>query len=228
MSRLARVVVPGAPHHVIQRGVRSIQLFHSDKDRLIYLDLLAESASQHNLEIWAWCLMTNHIHLLVVPGRADSLARAIGETHRQYTLRVNLREGVRGHLFQERFHSFPIEKDRHLLAVARYVERNPVRAGMVKRAQDHRWSSARHHATGEPDRLVKSSPFREMESDWAAFLKGEENPAELEGIRTSGRTGRPLGDLVWVRRWEKKLGRVLLPRKRGWPKGRPRGRRAKK
>ena len=143
MPRLARVVLPELPHHVIQRGVRSMPVFASDHDRQKYLSLLKEFGARHGVQFWAWCLMTNHVHLVVVPKHDTSLARAIGEAHRRYTLALNVREGVRGHLFQERFHSFPIQTDRHLIAVVRYVERNPVRAGLARQAADYPWSSAR-------------------------------------------------------------------------------------
>ena len=161
------MVIPHLPHHVIQRGVRSLPLFFSDADREAYLDLLAQFGAHAGLTVLAWCLMTNHVHLVVVPpDDAAALARAIGEAHRRYTRRVNFREGVRGHLFQERFHSFPIQTDHHLLTVVRYVERNPVRANMVRQAVDYPWSSARHHVRKTPDRLVRGSPLFAVPADW--------------------------------------------------------------
>jgi len=220
MARLARVVLPGFPHHVLQRGVRSLAIFRADADRQAYLHLLATFTARHGVQVWAWCLMTNHVHLILVPAQEASLAQAIGETHRRYTRAVNFREGVRGHLFQERFHSFPIQDDRHLLAVVRYVECNPVRARMVPRAVDHPWSSAQHHATGTPDRLVRTSPIRQLAPDWARVLQDAELP--LDVIRRHVRTGRPWGTPDWVRGLEQRLGRPLLPRHGGWPKGRTR------
>ena len=220
MARVARVVLPGLPHHVLQRGVRSLAIFHSDADWQAYVQLLATFTARHGVQVWAWCLMTNHVHLVLVPTQERSLARAIGETHRRYTRAVNFREKVRGHLFQERFHSFPIQDDRHLLAVVRYVECNPVRAHMVARAVDHPWSSARHHATGASDRLVRTSPIQQLAPDWARVLQEAELP--LAVIRRHVRTGRPWGTTDWVRGLEQQLGRSLRPRKGGWPKGRPR------
>ena len=222
MARLARVVAPKFPHRVIQRGVRSMAIFSSGGDRQAYLTLIAEFAARWNLAIWAWCLMTNHVHLVVVPARADSLARAIGEAHRRYTRRINLREGVRGHLFQERFHSYPIQHDRHLLAVVRYVECNPVRAKLVARAEDYPWSSARHHVQGRTDPLVRASPIRGLVRDWKRFVRGQQDTGEGEAIERHARTGRPWGTEAWVSRLENRLGRVLIPRRGGWPKGRPR------
>lgn len=226
MARVARVVIPGCPHHVVQRGVRSLRVFFSDADRNEYLSLLKQSAERWELSVWAWCLMSTHVHLLVVPRHAESMARAIGEAHRQYTRRVNLRQGVRGHLFQERFHSYPIQKDRHLLAVARYIEMNPVRAHLVSRPQEYRWSSAPHHLLGVADPLVVESPLEEMTGSWAAFLSEAEAANERRMVELHLRTGRPYGERTWCQRLEKRLGRALLPRKRGWPKGRPRSKKS--
>ena len=220
MARFARVVIPQMPHHVLQRGVRSMAIFTTDADREDYLRLLAEATARYTVQIWAWCLMTNHVHLVLVPRQTASLAAAMGDAHRRYTRYVNFRAGVRGHLFQERFHSFPIQTDRHLLAVVRYVERNPVRAKLVRRAEDYPWSSARHHLTGTPDRLVQSSPIRALAPDWAQFVRDAEEP--LETVRRHVRTGRPWGTEAWTQALEQQLGRALLPRKGGWPKGRSR------
>ncbi len=220
MARMARVVLPGLPHHVLQRGVRSMPLFADAADHHTYLRLLAQFTTQQQVQVWAWCLMTNHSHLVLLPAQADGLARAVGETHRRYTRMVNFRAGVRGHLFQERFHSFPIQEDQHLLAVVRYVERNPVRAGLVSHTADYRWSSARHHVRGMVDPLIQTNPMRELVPDWASFLEDRED--HLDVIRYHVRTGRPWGTVDWIRQREQQLGRSLLPRRGGWPKGRPR------
>jgi len=217
------VVIPKLPHHVIQRGARSLPIFASDEDRAEYLRLLKAFGARAGLRVWAWCLMTNHVHLVVVPAREHALARGIGEAHRRYTRYVNFRDGVRGHLFQERFHSFPIQTDRHLITVVRYVERNPVRARLVRRAVEYPWSSARHHVTGQPDHLVTDSPIREMVPAWGALLQ-QESEDELAVIRRHVRTGRPWGTERWLKALEQRVGRTLRPRKAGWPKGRPRTR----
>ena len=141
MSRIARVILPGCAHHLTQRGVRSMAVFRDDEDRQLYLQLLTEQACLHRLRFLSWCLMTNHMHLIVVPPRPETLARAVGEAHRRYTWQVNRREGVRGYLFQGRFFSCPLDES-HGLAAIRYVERNPVRAGVVSQAWEYPWSSA--------------------------------------------------------------------------------------
>lgn len=221
MARLARVVLPNLPHHVIQRGVRSLPLFQTDEDRTTYLSLLEEFGGRCGLRFWAWCLMTNHVHLVVVPpDDPAALARAIGEAHRRYSRLVNFREGVRGHLFQERFHSFPIQTDAHFLTVVRYVERNPIRARMVAQAVDYPWSSARHHVQNTPDPLVTESPIPELAPDWAQVLTEPEE--ELAAVRWHVRTGWPWGEEPWLTRLEQRTRRHLRPQHGGWPKGRSR------
>ncbi|NTV42523.1 MAG: transposase, partial [Syntrophobacteraceae bacterium] len=133
MARISRIVVPYYPHHVTQRGVRSITVFHTDNDRHRYLEFLSSEIDRFGVNILAWCLMTNHVHFIAVPHSETALARAFGEAHRRYTRMKNFEEGVRGYLFQGRFNSVVLD-ERHLMAAARYVEMNPVRAGMVSHA----------------------------------------------------------------------------------------------
>ncbi|RCX32261.1 transposase [Thioalbus denitrificans] len=170
MARLARVVAPGLPHHITQRGNRRQNTFFRDDDFRVYIDLMATWCAHYGVAVWAYCLMSNHVHLIAVPEEANGLAPAISEAHRRYSRHINFREGWRGHLWQGRFASFPMEET-HLLAAAQYVERNPVAAGMVKAAGDYPWSSARAHLDGRDDRLVRVGPLLEMVSDWGAFLE---------------------------------------------------------
>src|SRR5947208_7121938 len=171
MARLARVVAAGIPHHVTQRGNRRQQVFFGDDDYATYRGLLAEGCRAAGVAVWAYCLMPNHVHLILVPSDPDGLRAALGETHRRYTRHVNLREGWRGYLWQGRFASFPMDEAR-LLAGARYVELNPVRARLVRRARDWRWSSARAHLTGRDDGLAVARPLLALAPDWAALLRG--------------------------------------------------------
>ncbi|NNG05283.1 MAG: transposase [Inquilinus sp.] len=214
MARLARVVVPGVPHHVTQRGNRGEKTFFEEADYRAYRALLAESCGKAGVAVWAYCLMPNHVHLILVPGHEDGLRQALGEAHRRYTRLVNDRQGWRGHLWQERFHSFPMDEP-HLLAAARYVELNPVRARLAKRPQDWKWSSAKAHRAGRDDGLVTVAPLLERVGDWKAFLKGGPDEAALAAIRGHERTGRPLGAAAFVERLESRLGRALGPRKPG-------------
>ena len=207
MARIARVVLPGIPHHVTQRGVRSLPVFFSDRDRKDYLSSLAKEAKRHGLRFWAWCLMTNHVHLIVVPQGMDSLARGIGEAHKRYTRMINLRQGTRGFLFQGRFFSCPLDEG-HLYAAVRYVLRNPVRAGIVDRPEDYRWSSARQLlGLTDQDPLVRDlCPLRNM-GDWKESLGSD--PADINLLRKYTRTGRPYGDNAFITMAEKMTGRDL-------------------
>jgi putative transposase len=161
MARMARAVAPGFPHHVIQRGNRRQQTFFNEVDYQVYLDLMAEWCAKYQVETWAYCLMPNHVPLVVVAQTADGLTRAIGEAHRRYSRHVNFRQGWRGHLWQGRFSSFVLDQ-RYLLACVRYVELNPVRAGLVDKPDNWRWSSASNHIRGEDNTLVKTAPMTEM------------------------------------------------------------------
>jgi putative transposase len=214
MARLARIVVPGVAHHVTQRGNRRLETFFGDEDYAAYLDLLAGSCGRAGVAVWAYCLMPNHAHLILVPGDEDGLRRALGEAHRRYTRRVNAREDWRGHLWQERFHSFPMDEG-YLLAAARYVELNPVRAGLVRRPADWRWSSAPAHLAGRDDGVVAVAPLLERVPDWQGFLAGGLEEPALDAIRRHERTGRPLGAAPFLERLESQLKRTLAPRKAG-------------
>ncbi len=219
MARLARVTAPGLPHHVTQRGNRRQQTFFGTKDYRAYLDLMAEWCDRQEVAVWAYCLMPDHVHLVAVPREESGLGRAIGEAHRRYTLRINRREGLTGHLWQGRFASFPLDGD-HLLAAARHVELNPVRAGLVRRPERWKWSSAGAHLSGRDDKLVQAAPLLEAVGDWRGFLGGGLGDDDLAAIRKHERTGRPLGCDAFVASLETVLGRSLKRRKPGpKPKG---------
>lgn len=223
MARMARVVVPGYPHHVTQRGVRSLDVFFSDEDRLEYLRLMREQCDRFGLHVVSYCLMDNHVHFVVVPEKEESLARAIGEAHRLYTRMVNFRDGVRGFLFQGRFFSCPLDAA-YLLACIRYVERNPVRVlAEIKHAWDYRWSSARYRlGLEETDPLLEArgresqfSLILESGLNWRALLAKEDEDDDVQVLLKKTRTGRPCGAASFVERMEELTGRVLKPQKPG-------------
>ncbi len=214
MARLSRVVAPGFPHHVTQRGNRRQLTFFNDEDYVEYGRLLAESCRRCGTQVLAYCLMPNHVHLVLVPADEFGLRDALGEAHRRYTRRVNFREGWRGHLWQERFHSFVMD-ERHLLAAVRYVELNPVRARLCARAQDWPWSSAAAHLTGRDDPLVTVRPLLELVPDWEAFIGGADDAKVDELLRGHASTGRPLGSDGFVESLERRLARSLKPKKPG-------------
>ena len=214
MARLARVVAAGLPHHVTQRGNRRQPVFFGDADYEAYSGLLAEGCRAAGVAVWAYCLMPNHVHLILVPSAADGLRAALGEAHRRYTRLVNFREGWRGYLWQGRFASFPMDES-HLLAAARYVELNPVRATLAAAARDWPWSSARAHLDGRDDGLVMVRPLLDLVADWREFLRGGLSEDEHEAIHAGERTGRPLGSAKFVARLEKRLKRPLARQKPG-------------
>lgn len=225
MARLARVVLPHVPHHITQRGNRRLPVFFCDEDRSAYVDLLAGACASNGTRCLAWCLMDNHVHLILVPASADGLRATLGEAHRRYTRRINFREGWRGYLFQGRFASYPMD-DAYLIAAVRYVENNPVAAKIVERAEEWRWSSARSHVAGKRvagDTLTDVAALGEHVRNWRAMLRhGAElgdsdaaGEAMAEEIERRLRTGRPLGTEQWLDRREAELGRALRPQKRG-------------
>lgn len=230
MARLARIVLPGVPHHVTQRGNRRLPVFFSDDDRREYLKLAAAAATTEGVRCLAWCLMDNHVHLILVPPREDSLRATLAEAHRRYSRMVNFREEWRGYLFQGRFASYPMD-EAHLLAAVRYVELNPVAAKMVARAEDWRWSSARSHIAGKraaDDPLTDVAAIGDQVADWRTMLAsgwqaadggaGEGPDAEAavaRAIEARLATGRPLGSEGWVAAMERVAGRPLRPGKRG-------------
>jgi len=148
MPRVARIVVPGCPHHITQRGNNRQDVFFVADDYRLYLAILGQEANRYGLELHAWCLMTNHVHLIATPTSEASLAKAVGRTHWLYTQSINRLHGRSGHLWQNRFDSCPLD-DKHFWAAMAYVERNPVRAKLHRKAWLYPWSSAAAHC-GQP------------------------------------------------------------------------------
>ena len=219
MARLARIVIPGIPYHVTQRGNRRQQTFFEEGDYALYLDLLGDAARRAAAEIWAYCLMPNHVHIIVVPSDEDGLRRTFADAHRRYTGFINARHRWTGHLWQGRFGAVVMD-EAHLAHAVRYVSLNPVRARLVKRAEDWAWSSVRAHLAGEVDAIVSVRPALERYGDFAAFLGTPADYTEAWAmLRRAETTGRPIGTNDWVEQIERQTGRVLAPQKRG-PKSR--------
>ncbi len=215
MSRVARIVVPGFPHHVVQRGNRRADIFYSDDDRLAYTRFLKKYAAEHGLKIWAYCLMTNHLHLVAVPERERSLGLALHDAHSVYALYFNSRYKLSGHLWQGRFYSCPMDET-HAWAAVRYVECNPVRAGMVACAQEYPWSSAGNHCGLRTDTLLAGEfPPPDVIEDWPARLHEGEPEDMLLRLRRQTHTGRPFGSPQFLAGVETILGRGLRPKKPG-------------
>jgi putative transposase len=193
---------------VTQRGNRRQQTFFCDEDYESYLQLMAEICTARRAEVWAYCLMPNHVHLIAVPQSADGLRRAIGEAHRRYTRMVNFREGWRGHRWQGRFASCVLDEN-YCLAAARYIDLNPVRAGMVISPRRYRWSSAAAHLRDKDDVLARVSPLLQLATDWRRFLTRVIREEDLKVLSAHELTGRPLGDEAFLASLEGNLGRIL-------------------
>lgn len=220
MPRLPRTVFAGLAHHVTQRGNRREPIFFDDDDRRTYLAWLKEYADKHQVEVLAYCLMSNHIHLITVPAAEDGLQCALKPLHMRYAQRVNRRQGWSGHLWQGRFFSSPLD-DTYLWTAMRYVECNPVRAGMVQHAEDYPWSSAAAHCTGQPDDLLQpeskwGKQFAAVDN-WSNWLQMVDDTARLTQLRQHANKGLPCGDAHFVRQLSNEVGRPLEPR----PQGRP-------
>ena len=221
MPRLPRTVFANLPHHVTQRGNRREDIFFSDEDREAYLLWLKEYSEKHQVEILAYCLMTNHIHLVAVPVTEDGLQRVLKPLHMRYAQRINRERGWKGHLWQGRFFSSPLD-NAYLWAAVRYVERNPVRAGMVRRAENYRWSSAAAHCGKGADSLIDldSSWNKQFKSidNWSGWLAEGDETEEIQMLRKHIETGLPCGAESFIKRLGKLVGRELEYR----PQGRPR------
>jgi len=224
MPRLARVVVPGLPHHVVQRGNRRQDVFFSDEDREAYLALVRDACGKFGVKVRGWCLMTNHVHVIAIPEGERSLALAFSDAHVRYTRLVNFRERWRGHLWQGRFGSSPMD-GRHTVAALRYVERNPVRARLARVPWEYAWSSAAFHVGKKAaDPLVSDEDewFEELAPGWDEFLAEPEDEGFLRRVRRESVSGRPLGTAGFVRGLERRLGRELARGSAGRPSSRKR------
>ena len=214
MARLARIVIPGLPHHVTQRGNRREQVFFGDDDYTAYLDMLRLATQKSESEIWAWCLMPNHVHLIITPSHSDGLRACIANAHRRYAARINARNKWTGHLWQGRFGSVVMD-EAHLYNAFAYVSLNPVRAGLVQRAQDWKWSSVRAHLDGIDDGLTTTAPLHERIDNFADYLDRKYTDEDFEALRRSEIVGRPIGSDTFLKFLEAKLSRPLRRKKRG-------------
>ena len=214
MPKFRRLVVPGYPHHVTQRGVRKQTTFFDERDYRTYLSSATALLRAHPVEILAYCLMPNHIHAVVIPQRPDSLSAFFGKLHQRYAKVTNLRYEWAGHLWQNRFFSVVMD-ERHTMTALRYVERNPVRSGLVKSPQDWPWSSARGNLGLRDDPLIPDRPALRIVKDWHKYLSAPENDLDLRKLRRETGTGRPSGTDQFIARMELLTGRQLRRRSAG-------------
>ncbi len=214
MARLARIIIPGLPHHVTQRGNRREQVFFCDADYEAYIGYLSEAIKRAGSEIWAWCLMPNHVHLIVVPSHEDGLRQSFAGPNRKYASRINARNKWTGHLWQGRYGSVVMD-EAHLYHAFAYIALNPVRAGLVKRAQDWKWSSIHAHMAGCDDTITTVAPAISRIGNISNILEGDNDLSRFEALRKAEITGRPIGNNDFIEGLEKQTNRTLKPKKRG-------------
>jgi putative transposase len=218
MPRTSRFVLPGVPHHVTQRGNRRGQVFFKDDDHRTYLAWLREYAVEYEIDVLAYCLMSNHVHLVLVPSQRSSLHLALRCLHLRYAMRMNRDHGWRGHLWQGRYFASVLDES-YLWAAIRYVELNPVRAGMVEQAEDYRWSSARAHCGLREDPMLCNKPAWERRiaavTDWSAWLQEGLAADALKALRLNGPRGFPCGSEAFIDDLEQRTGRCLRSRPKG-------------
>jgi putative transposase len=219
MARLARIVVPDVAHHVTQRGNRRQRVFFTDDDYQAYKELVADACAHEGVRCAAWCLMPNHVHLILIPPSPESLRAALGEAHRRYSRRINFAHGWTGYLWQGRFASYPMD-EAHLLTAVRYVELNPVKAKLVGKAEDWRWSSADAHIHGKADGFTDLTALAGVHRNWRAMLRhgleaGDLPPEAEAEIEAHQRTGRPWGDEAFIAELERRTDRKLARQKPG-------------
>jgi putative transposase len=206
------------PHHIVQRGNRQQRVFFSDADRRAYVAALAEACTAHGVACLAWCLMDNHVHLILTPPGGDALRATLASTHTRYAQRINRTQQASGHLFQGRYASYPMD-DAHLIVAVRYVENNPVKAGLVREAGQWRWSSARAHLEGTPDGLTDMAAMAPHVRNWRAYLAdGVEAADRDDALEAALRSGRPVGLAAWA----EQIAPAPAPRGRRWPQNRAR------
>lgn len=220
MARLPRVVIADVAHHVTQRGNARQVIFVDDADRLVYLELLREHCQLCPVSLLGYCLMSNHVHLLAVPHSSEALAQSLKQAHGRYASYWNACQSSSGHVWQGRFYSCPLDES-HLWKALRYVELNPVRAGMVSAPEVWKWSSAGAHCGfAEPDQVLEMDRWskRWTVPEWRAFLSVAETSDDLIALRQFTHTGRPLGSAEFVAALEEQTHRTLAPRKPGRPR----------
>ena len=218
MPRIARAIAVNYPHHVTQRGNYQDNVFDDENDYRQYLLWLNDYSRKYGLKIWAYCLMTNHVHFICVPEEESSLAKTFNALHMRYAQYLNAKRGKKGHLWQGRFFSSILD-ERHLYAAVRYVENNPVRCGLTDEPEKYLWSSARGHLEKGSDGVLTHDCYLEDEiMDWGAYLKEKGDKTLIESIRKNSLTGRPCGDAGFTEMIEGIVGRRL----KALPWGRPR------
>lgn len=219
MPRIARAVAQGFPHHVIQRGNNKADIFFDEEDRRQYLGLVKKYSEKWSASMLAYCLMTNHCHMMIRPSSESSLFKMMQGVTLCYTQHVNRKYERTGRLWESRYHSCIVGEERYLWAVARYIEQNPVQAGIVSRAEDYDYSSARSHVKGIDDEVLGEELFtHDRREDYIKLLNSRIPEEEKNAVRYCTRTGRPFGDELFINGLEQSLKRQLAKGLKGRPK----------
>ena len=220
MPRTARIVIPDFPYHITQRGNYRQDVFEDDEDRVSYLSWINDYSKKYKLSIVAYCLMDNHVHFIAIPRKDDSLAKVFSISHMRYSQYFNKKKKASGHLWQGRFYSCVMDDD-YLVTALRYVERNPVRAGIVRKPWQWKWSSAGEHV-GQRNGIIDIENITTLidtsDEEWKDYIDLAENREEVENIRKHTLLGRPLGTEDFIAKLGKRLGKVLSVLPRGRPK----------
>lgn len=223
MPRIARVVAPGYPHHITQKGNYGQIVFEDDDDKVQYLRWIEEYSCKYGVTNLVFCLMTNHLHFVSIPKDTDSFARTFNTAHMRYSQYMNKKRNVRGHLWQGRFNSYIMDEP-HLMMASCYIERNPVRAGMVNKPWQWKWSSAKSHTVEEDKdrncvKLGNLFDYIDMDKrQWKEYIDKKEEEKEIKRIDDNLISGKPLAEEIFIKRLEKKLNRKLFTLPRGRPK----------
>jgi len=219
MPRIARVVVPDYPHHITQRGNNRSDVFLEEPDRQYFLEFLQQALQETKSQLWAYCLMTNHFHLLIVPREPGALGRCLHQVTFKYAQYFNSQYSRAGRLWQNRYFSCPVEQETYLWGVARYIEKNPIRAKIVSQAENYPYSSARAHLLGAADDIL-SSPDWLTPKERLAYVRFFSGAGDEELIRKTVCTGRPLGQISFYKKLKRLLKRDLIPQRPGRPRKR--------
>jgi putative transposase len=225
MGRLPRVVDHGLVYHAINRGNNRAAVFADDEDHLAFLESVAATRDRYPFRLFGYCLMTNHFHLLLRPEPGQSISRILQSLTVTHTWRYHKQNQSSGHVWQGRFKSPVVQDGVHLLVVLRYIEANPLRAGMVADPAEYRWSSFQQHGTGRDDPLLSSFPEwnelgrtdAERRKRWRTKVRAGQDEAEITAVRRSLQSGRPFGEQQWTEGMARRLNIELNPRPRGRP-----------
>lgn len=220
MPRIARAVATGYPHHIVQRGNNRQPVFFKEEDRFLYFSLLKKYSEKWGARVLAYCLMTNHVHLLIIPKKDESLYKMMQGITLCYTQYINRTYSKTGRLWESRYHSCIVDKDAYLWSVARYIEQNPVRAKIIRKPEDYPYSSAKAHILSLPDDLLGGEFFSDRQrKDYVAFIRERIAEKEINELKYHTRTGRPFGREGFLNKMERRLNRELSVRRPGRPKG---------